>query len=139
MGELDGLRTSLAEELAVQRLMAEYCRRVDDGRFGALAELFVADGVFEYGNDRHTGRSALIAFLEVSQVPERRGRHSCGYSVVDFDGVGGAEAVTDFVFLGRADASWFVKFVGRYHDTLRREHEGWRFVERRVVIVDAVV
>ncbi len=124
------------DELAVQRLMAEYCRRVDDGRFSDVAALFVADGVFAYGPDRHLGGAALIAFLEVSQVPERRGRHSCGYSVVDFDDETNAHAVTDFVFLGRADGAWFIKFVGRYHDTLRRDSDRWRFVERKVVIVD---
>jgi len=117
--------------------MAEYCRRVDDGDFSDAAELFVVDGVFEYGAERHIGRQALVAFLEVSQVPERRGRHSCGYSVVDFDDGGAVHAVTDFVFLGRAAGTWFIKFVGRYHDTLRRDVDRWRFVERRVEIVDA--
>ena len=32
-----------------------------------------------------------------------------------------------------------VKFVGRYHDTLRRGPNGWQFVERRVAYVDPVV
>ena len=126
-----------ADEHAVQRLMADYCRHVDDGRFADVAGLFVDDGVFEYGADRHTGPAALIAFLEVSQVPERRGRHSCGYSVIDFDDDGAASAVTDFVFLGRAEGAWFIKFVGRYHDRLRRDADRWRFVERKVVLVDA--
>jgi SnoaL-like domain len=126
-----------ADELAVQRLMADYCRHVDDGRFEDAADLFVADGVFEYGADGHTGRAALIAFLEVSQVPERRGRHSCGFAAVDFDDATTATAVTDFVFLGRADGAWFIKFVGRYHDRLRQDADRWRFVERKVVLVDA--
>ena len=116
--------------------MSAYCQLVDDGRFADVAGLFVHDGVFDYGGVRRTGEEQLVAFLEESQVPERRGRHSCGYSLVQFDATDGAQAVTDFVFHGRADGAWFVKFVGRYHDTLRQGPEGWRFVERRVAIVD---
>lgn len=130
-------RLGADDDLAVQRLMAEYCRRVDDGEFARVAELFVDDGVFAYGPDRHSGHAALVAFLEVSQVPQRRGRHSCGYAVTEAERDGLVRAVTDFVFLGRADGSWFVKFVGRYHDTLRRDGARWRFVERRVQIIDA--
>jgi hypothetical protein len=42
----------------------------------------------------------------------------------------------DFVFFGKAGGAWCVKFVGRYHDTLQAEAEGWRIQERRVVLVD---
>lgn len=132
-GEDTSMPSTLAEELAVQRLMAEYCRRVDEGRFADAAALFSLDGVFEYAGQSHTGRAVLIAFLEITQVPERRGRHSCGYALVDFDG-DRASAVTDFVFYGRADGTWFVKFAGRYHDTLQQISGHWLFAHRRVAL-----
>ena len=128
----------MADELAVQRLMSTYCQMVDDGRFADVAALFADDGVFENRGVR-IGQQQLVSFLEEAQVPERRGRHSCGYALVQFDGEDNAHAATDFVFMGRAHGAFFVKFVGRYHDTLRRGPDGWQFVERRVAYVDPVV
>lgn len=127
-----------ADELAVQRLMSMYCQCVDDGRFADVAALFANDGVF-VNRGLRIGRPQLVSFLEEAQVPERRGRHSCGYTLVQFEGDDDAEATTDFVFMGRADGAFSVKFVGRYHDTLRRGPQGWQFVERRVAYVDPVV
>lgn len=128
----------IADELAVQRLMSTYCQTVDDGRFSEVANLFAEGGVFE-NRDVRIQRQQLVSFLEEAQVPERRGRHSCGYSLVQFEGDNDAHAATDFVFVGRVDGAFVVKFVGRYHDTLRRGPDGWQFVERRVAYVDPVV
>ena len=128
----------MADELAVQRLMSTYCQMVDDGRFAEVARLFADAGVFENRGVR-IGQQHLVSFLEEAQVPERRGRHSCGYALVQFEGDDNAHAATDFVFMGRADGAFFVKFVGRYHDTLRRGPHGWQFVERRVAYVDPAV
>ncbi|HUP73907.1 MAG TPA: nuclear transport factor 2 family protein [Acidimicrobiales bacterium] len=127
-----------ADELAVQRLISTYCQRVDDGRFADVASLFANDGVFVNRGVR-IGRQQLASFLEEAQAPERRGRHSCGYALVEFEADDVAHAATDFVFMGRGDDAFFVKFVGRYHDTLRRGAHGWQFVERRVAYVDPVV
>ena len=128
----------VADELAVQRLMSTYCQLVDDGRFVDVAALFADDGVFE-NRGAQIGRHQLVSFLEEAQVPERRGRHSCGYTLVHFDGDDDANASTDFVFMGRADGGFVVKLVGRYYDTLRRGPGGWQFVLRRVGYVDPVV
>jgi len=128
----------VADELAVQRLMSTYCQMVDDGRFTEVASLFTDDGVFENRGVR-IGQQQLASFLEDAQVPERRGRHSCGYALVQFEGDDIARAATDFIFMGRADGAFFMKFVGRYHDTLRRGPDGWQFVERSVSYVDPVV
>lgn len=128
----------IADELAVQRLMSTYCQAVDDGRFADVAALFAGDGAFVNRGVR-IGQQQLLSFLEEAQVPERRGRHNCGFALVQFDGDDDAHAVTDFVFMGRAEGAFFVKFVGRYHDTLRRGPDGWQFVERRVSYVDPVV
>ena len=128
----------MIDELAVQRLISSYCQMVDDGRFADVATLFADDGVFVNRGVR-IGQQQLVTFLEEAQVPSRRGRHSCGYALVEFEGDDHAHATTDFVFMGRADGSFFVKFVGRYHDTLRRGQPGWQIVERRVTYTDVAV
>ena len=129
----------LIDGLAIQRLMVNYCQYVDDARFADAASLFTADGVFDYRGRRYVGRDEIVSFLEEFQVPERRGRHSCTTPVVDYDTGGGAHAVTDFVFIGKSDGAWLVKFVGRYHDILRMQAGFWRIHERRVVLVDPAV
>jgi hypothetical protein len=129
----------LIDDMAIQRLIATYCQCVDDARFADAASLFTGDGVFDYGGRRYVGRDGIVSFLEEFQVPERRGRHSYTTPVVDYDSDGGAHAVTDFVFFGKANGAWLVKLVGRYHDTLRAQAGGWRVQERRVVLVDPTV
>jgi hypothetical protein len=108
---------------------------VDDGRFAEVASLFADDGVFENRGVRIV-QQHLASFLEEAQMPQRRSRHSCAYALVQFEGDDLARAATDFIFVGRADGAFFMKFVGRYHDTLRRAPGGWQFVERRVSYVD---
>ena len=135
---MDDAVRRLADDLEIQRLMATYCLCVDDARFADAAALFTGDGVFDYSGRQYVGRDEIVSFLEEFQVPERRGRHSCTTPVVDYDS-DGARAVSDFVFFGKADGAWKVKFVGRYHDTLRLQTSGWRLHERRVVLVDPTV
>jgi hypothetical protein len=47
-----------------------------------------------------------------------------------------AHAISDVVFLLQGDAGWNVQVVGRYHDTLHRDGNGWRFHHRRGEFVD---
>jgi 3-phenylpropionate/cinnamic acid dioxygenase small subunit len=129
----------LADDVAIQRLMTQYSRCVDDARFEDAAALFTADGAFDYSESRRVGRDAIMSFLKEFQVPERRGRHMCATPIVDYHGDDDATSVTDFVFFGKAGTGWFVKFVGRYHDALRRNAHGWRLAERRVALVDPTV
>jgi hypothetical protein len=127
----------LADELAVHRLMSEYCICVDDGRFADVAALFCEDGIFETGGVPHSGRQAIIEFLEVAQSPERRGRHTCSSALVAFDDdYLRADTLTDFVFFARSENGWKPSVIGRYHDRLRRDAERWRYVERRVEMLD---
>src|SRR5260221_4005813 len=100
----------MADELAVQRLMSTYCQMVDDGRFAEVATLFADGGVFENRGVR-IAQQQLVSFLEEAQLPERRGRHYCGYALRQIEGDDNAHAATDFVFIRRADGSFLVQLV----------------------------
>jgi hypothetical protein len=120
----------LADELAVQRLLASYCHRCDDAEFDALVDLFAPDGVFAMGDVSARGRTELLAFFHERQgPPERRGRHLTLNTVVDVAG-DRASAVSDFVFLRRVDGAVVPAIVGRYHDDLVRLDGSWRFAHR---------
>ena len=123
----------LADELAIRRLLAEYCHCVDDGRFDDVVALFTPDGVFAFGSLGAEGRDALRTWFAETHPPEQRGKHLTTNTVVDLDG-DRAHAVSDFAFLGLRDARLVPSVAGRYHDELRRDDDGrWRIARRDAV------
>ena len=125
----------MSDEDAIRRTLAEYCQFCDDGRFDELADLFTADATFHVLEKAHQGPSQVRAFMEKAQPPERRGRHVCSNTVIDLDG-DTARVFTDYVFVARSDGETFaIISVGRYHDRLVKDHDRWRFAERRIVFL----
>jgi len=125
----------MSDEEAIRRTLAEYCQFCDDGRFEDFADLFAEDASFHVLDKTHEGRSRISAFMEKAQPPERRGRHVCSNTVIDVDGET-ARAFTDYVFVTRSDGESFaITSVGRYHDRLVKDHDRWRFAERRIVFL----
>jgi hypothetical protein len=89
---------TVEDELALQRLLAEYCHRIDRGDFTSVAELFTVDGSFTWGDDVPTGRAELAAWFESRQPPHRRGKHASINPIVDIDG-DRADVVSDYLFV----------------------------------------
>jgi uncharacterized protein (TIGR02246 family) len=125
----------MSDEEAIRRTLAEYCQFCDDGRFEDFAGLFATDATFHVLDKTHEGRNQIRAFMEKAQPPERRGRHVCSNTVIDVSG-DTARVFTDYVFVSRTDGEGFaITSVGRYHDRLVKEHDRWRFAERRIVFL----
>jgi 3-phenylpropionate/cinnamic acid dioxygenase small subunit len=125
----------VSDEEGVKRTLALYCHLCDDGRFDEWAELYAPDATFTVMGRTHEGPAAIKAFIENAQPPERRGKHVCANPLVDIDG-DTATAVTDYVFVTRADGGFAITSAGRYHDRLVRNADGrWQFAERRIVFL----
>jgi uncharacterized protein (TIGR02246 family) len=127
--------TDRAAEPAIQRVLALYCQRCDDGDFDAWADLFTEHATFTVMGQTHAGRGAVRAFIEAAQPPERRGKHFLGQSVLDVDAAAGtATGVTDYVFIARgADGGYAITSAGRYHDTFAAGADGiWRIASREI-------
>jgi uncharacterized protein (TIGR02246 family) len=123
---------SFADDLAIRRLLAEYCHLADDGDYAGLADQFTDDGVFVFGDRVTTGRAAIQTWLAALPA-ERRGKHLTTNSVVDIDGAV-ARVVSDFVFFVKSGEAVVPELVGRYHDDLRRDNDGgWRFHRREAI------
>lgn len=119
-------------ELALRRLLAEYCRRIDDADFVATAALFTEAGSFTFGDETATGRPALVAWFEANQPPHRRGKHLGADPIVDVDPDGDhAEVTSDFVFVRFVKGALAIEVAGRYRDRCVRTGDGW-LIERRV-------
>jgi len=113
----------------INQLYAEYNFAVDDGDGEAFAACFLPDG--RLGGDMDiSGGEALIAFARGVPAAVPGIRHNATNIVLaggDSDSASGKAYLTVVV---SKDGQSTVMITGRYHDSLRRTPEGWRFVER---------
>ena len=143
MPAMDDVERMLAER-ACERLIVEYCRRVDFGHAGTIADLFCDDGRWEGVDLVLDGRDQIRDwFVKREGVTRRVSRHVCTNVAVD---VISAEEARSLCYMvnyrhDRADGDRSLpavmeapKFVGELHDHFRRTPEGWRFTQRRVVL-----
>lgn len=125
----------LLDERAIERLLAQYCRLVDDGHASQVADLFEADARLDLMGREAVGRDAIADVFAAAGGPVERPStsHVLSNAVIDLDG-SEARAATDLAVISRsADGTFGVTLAGRYHDDLRRT-DRWRFVSRRFVV-----
>jgi len=119
------------DELAIRRLLAQYCIHLDDGRFDDWIDLFSEDIEFVVMGHRLVGRAEVRGFIEPSQQADARGLHTISAPLLELEP--GAD-----VAVGRTDFVWFARSgepgqVGRYHDQFVRDPDRWRFARREIV------
>ena len=124
-----GDHATIEDELAIRRLLAEYCQYLDDGRFDDWIDLFSADVEFVVMGMRKHGHDEVRGFIEPAQQADARGIHTISAPLIETDG-DTATSTVDFVWLSRTGD---VGQVGRYHDTLVRHDDRWRFATREIV------
>jgi SnoaL-like domain len=116
----------IADELAIRRLLDEYCLRLEVNRFEDWLDLFTDDTVYDVFGRSLTGREELAAML--SQAPH--GVHLPGAARIDLDG-DRAETVQNYLFIPNSDDRWN---AGWYARTLVRTSAGWRIARTCVKI-----
>ena len=116
----------MADELAIRRVLDEYCLRLEVNPFEEWLDLFTEDTVYDVFRQSLRGREAVAAML--SQAPH--GVHLPGASRIDVDG-DRAEAVQNYLFIPNNDNSWN---AGWYKRTLVRTEQGWKIAHTRVKI-----
>jgi SnoaL-like domain len=140
VNELDRM---LAER-ACERLIVEYCRLVDFGQAGRIADLFTADGTWTGVDLQLNGREEIRQWFERREGLSRRvSRHVCTNVGVDVISPEEAESVCYLVNFrhDRRDGddrtpvpAEVPKFVGECRDRFRRTDDGWRFSARQVEV-----
>jgi len=119
----------LAVDAGVRRTIAAYARSVDGRDMEACARLFTDDARIRVMGEEHVGAAQVRAWLEMlAKSPP--GIHLTTNTLVHPRGGSEAEAVSDVAFIKQTDGAWRIVVAGRYADRLRREADGWRFVER---------
>ncbi len=118
------LTQGMADELAIQRHLAEYCLRLEVNAFDEWLDLFTDDAVYEVHRRTLTGRAEIAAML--SQAPH--GVHLPGATRITLVG-DTAEVVQSYLFIANSNDSWN---SGWYHHRLVRTADGWKFARTLV-------
>ena len=114
----------------VRAAIAAYTLALDDGRTADVVATFCPDGSCDIpGMGAHEGHDALREAYERVE-PTRNQRHLVLNTLVTDWDEHEAKATSDVVFLLQGRDGWAVRLVGRYHDTLHRDGDVWRFHRR---------
>jgi SnoaL-like domain len=143
---MDAVERMIAER-SCERLIVEYCRRVDFGNAGGIADLFTEDAVWSGVELILDGRPAIREwFLRREGLARRVSRHVCTNIGVDVLSDDEAQS-TCYLINYRHDRQEgdlrmpapgdIPKYVGECHDRFRRTPDGWRFTARHVDVAFA--
>jgi hypothetical protein len=114
----------IADELAIRRLLDEYCLRMEINAFEEWLDLFTDDAIYEVHRRVLHGRAEISAML--SQAPH--GVHLPGAARIEIDG-DTAEVIQSYLFLSNSDDKWN---SGWYQRKVVRTPKGWKFRLTRV-------
>jgi hypothetical protein len=114
----------IADELAIRRLLDEYCLRMEINAFEEWLDLFTDDAVYEVHRRVLHGREEISAML--SQAPH--GVHLPGAARIEIDG-DTADVIQSYLFLSNSDDKWN---SGWYQRKVVRTAQGWKFSLTRV-------
>jgi uncharacterized protein (TIGR02246 family) len=127
--------TAVEDKDAIRELMAEYCFRLDDGRFEEMATLFTEDGTWDTAFGKATGRTAIadlardIRARAGEQRP--RGIHLVTNIAIMLDG-DSARVRSNWVVVQNGPEGPKVGSGGAYRDELMKEHGQWLFRYRKI-------
>ena len=127
---------SFAEvDAGVRAAIAAYTHALDDGRTDDVVAAFCPDGGVDIaGLGAHQGHDALrSAFAAVA--PRRPQRHLVLNTLITGWSADEARATSDVVFVMLRRSGWSIELLGRYHDTLHRDGDRWRFHHRAAEFV----
>jgi hypothetical protein len=114
----------IADELAVRKVLDEYCLRLEVDAFDDWLELFTEDTVYEVYRRTLRGKAEVAALL--SKAPH--GVHLGGPARIELDG-DTARTVQNYLFINGDAPDWN---MGWYDRTLVRTERGWK-ISRTVV------
>ena len=127
--------SALEEKEAIREFLAEYCFRLDDGRFAEMAALFTENGTWDTAFGRATGR-AVIAEL-ARDLRERAGdqrpraAHLVTNISIALDGAI-ARVRSNWTVVQNSPEGPKIGSGGAYHDELVKVGGQWLFRYRKI-------
>jgi 3-phenylpropionate/cinnamic acid dioxygenase small subunit len=130
------VRTQRIEDrTAIESLLVDYGRTLDNRDFAAYSKLFAANGEWKGALGAYRGPAAIQAAMEkiftdaAADIPKGKNFHVMSNFVIDVQG-DRATARSVFIFYKMEGSKPEATVAGRYEDTLVREQGVWRFLQR---------
>ena len=120
-------------ELAIRRLVADYCVGADRRDLATWAGVWTADAVWQTSPDQNfVGVEAICAAVQQQWRAFPVMLHATANHVVTITGDTAAGRSDVMVMVQLRDRRWILG-GGTYEDDYRREQNGWRIARRRAI------
>jgi 3-phenylpropionate/cinnamic acid dioxygenase small subunit len=127
--------TAVEDKDAIRELMAEYCFRLDDGRYDDMAALFTEDGAWDTAFGKATGRAAIAALardIRARAGADRpRAAHLVTNIVIALDGVH-ARVRSNWMVMQNSSEGPKIGSGGAYADDIVQQNGRWLFRYRKI-------
>jgi hypothetical protein len=127
--------TAVDDKDAIRELLAEYCFRLDDGRFAEMAALFTEDGTWDTAFGEAVGQAAIAALgqslRDRAGAARPRAVHLVTNIVIALDGEL-AQARSNWMVIENSAAGPKIGSGGAYLDDIVKAAGRWRFRYRKI-------
>lgn len=127
--------TAIEDKDAIRELMAEYCFRLDDGRYDDMAALFTEGGTWDTAFGKATGRAAIAELardIRARAGADRpRAAHLVTNIVIVLDGAR-AEVRSNWVVIQNSLQGPKIGSGGAYADRIVQQNGRWMFDYRKI-------
>jgi len=126
------------DRMAIEQLLMEYGRAVDNRDFAAFAALFTEDGEWTGAQGSYRGPKQIQESMEkiftaaAADIPKGKNFHLLTNVIIDLQG-DHATASSKFIFYKMNGAKPEAEVAGRYEDQLVRLGGVWKFKQRRAL------
>jgi hypothetical protein len=124
----------LEDHIAIERVLMEYGRSLDNRDFTTYSHLFATNGEWSGSFGTYRGPAAIQAAMEktfanAADIPKGTNFHVMSNVIIDVQG-DRATAVSKWVFMKMDKSKPEPAIAGRYEDVLVRENGAWKFLKR---------
>ena len=135
------MTSAIEEKDAIREVLAEYCFRLDGGRFDEMAALFAADGTWDTAFGAATGRAAIAQLardIRARRTEERaadsrpRAIHLVTNVAIALDGRERAQVRSNWTVVQNSSEGPKIGSGGAYADEMVKEGGRWLFRIRKI-------
>ena len=127
--------TAVEHREAIREVLAEYCFRLDDGRFTEMAALFTENGTWDTAFGRATGRAAIAelarSLRERAGEQRPRAAHLVTNISITLDGAS-ARVRSNWIVAQNSPQGPKIGSGGAYLDEMIKEGGQWLFRYRKI-------
>ena len=127
--------TAVEDKEAIREVLAEYCFRLDDGRFAEMAALFTEDGTWDTAFGPATGRAAIAELASSlrtrGEQPRPRAVHLVTNIAITLDG-DRASVRSNWMVMQSSPQGPRIGSGGAYLDEMVRSGTSWRLRYRKI-------